>query len=89
MNDTATNLADASQNLRSGMNFLVRDLVQAGRQIPTGGIPIPSGASPADHCAAQPARNAALLRQHEPLTALMAITTGKAGPRSTTSPPTW
>jgi hypothetical protein len=43
MNDTATNLADASQNLRGGTNFLVRDLTQAGRQIPSGGIPIPSG----------------------------------------------
>jgi hypothetical protein len=44
MNDTATNLADASQNLRGGTNFLVRDLTSAGRLIPTGGIPIPSGA---------------------------------------------
>jgi Prokaryotic N-terminal methylation motif len=44
MNDTASNLADASQNLRGGTNFLVRDLVSAGRVIPTGGIPIPSGA---------------------------------------------
>ena len=43
MNDVATNLADASQNLRGGTNFLVRDLMSAGRQIPTGGIPIPSG----------------------------------------------
>jgi hypothetical protein len=43
MNDTATNLADASQNLRGGMNFLVRDLVSAGRLIPTGGIPLPNG----------------------------------------------
>src|SRR5580765_6481006 len=43
MNDTASNLADASQNLRGGTNFLVRDLVSAGRVIPTGGIPIPSG----------------------------------------------
>ena len=43
MNDTATNLADASSNLRGGTNFLVRDLVSAGRLIPTGGIPIPSG----------------------------------------------
>ena len=44
MNDTATNLADASQNLRGGTNFLVKDLTSAGRQIPIGGIPIPSGA---------------------------------------------
>lgn len=43
MNETATNLADASQNLRSGTNFLVRDLMQTGKGIPTGGISIPSG----------------------------------------------
>ena len=43
MNDTATNLADASQNLRGGTNFLIKDLMSAGRQIPIGGIPIPSG----------------------------------------------
>ena len=43
MNETATNQADASQNLRSGTNFLVRDFVSAGRLIPTGGISIPSG----------------------------------------------
>ena len=45
MSETATNQADASQNLRSGTNFLVRDLVSAGRLIPTGGISIPSGAN--------------------------------------------
>jgi hypothetical protein len=43
MNDTAKNLADASSNLRGGVNFLVKDLVTAGRQIPIGGIPIPNG----------------------------------------------
>ena len=31
MNDVATNTADASQNLRGGANFLVRDLVATGR----------------------------------------------------------
>src|SRR5204863_12639 len=44
MTNVATNLADASQNLRGGTNLLVRDLTEAGRGIPTGGIPIPSGA---------------------------------------------
>jgi prepilin-type N-terminal cleavage/methylation domain-containing protein len=43
LNDTATLVADSNQNLRSGTNVLVRDLMQAGRGIPTGGIPIPSG----------------------------------------------
>jgi prepilin-type N-terminal cleavage/methylation domain-containing protein len=31
------------QNLRAGMNYLVRDLVLAGEGLPTGGIPIPNG----------------------------------------------
>ena len=44
MTNVATNLADASQNLRGGTNLLVRDLIEAGRGIPTGGIPIPNGA---------------------------------------------
>ena len=43
INDMGTQLADSSQNLRSGANLLVHDLMQAGRKIPTGGIPIPSG----------------------------------------------
>lgn len=34
---------DLEQNLRAGMNFLVRDFMTAGWGIPTGGIPIPSG----------------------------------------------
>ena len=41
--DSGTQLSDSNQNLRVGTNLLVRDLMQAGRQIPTGGIPIPSG----------------------------------------------
>ena len=44
LNDTATLVADSSQNLRAGTNLLARDLMQAGRGIPIGGIPIPSGA---------------------------------------------
>lgn len=43
MTNTATDMADATQNLRGGTNFLIHDLVQVGRGIPTGGIPIPSG----------------------------------------------
>jgi len=44
MTSTASNLADTTQNLRGGINLLIHDLVLAGREIPTGGIPIPSGA---------------------------------------------
>jgi type II secretory pathway pseudopilin PulG len=44
LNDTVVQVTDASQNLRAGTNLLIRDLLQAGRSIPTGGIAIPSGA---------------------------------------------
>ena len=43
LNDSVLNLADSSQNLRAGTNLLVRDLMQAGRNLEIGGIPIPSG----------------------------------------------
>ncbi len=45
LTSTASNLADASLNLRGGTNLLIRDLQVAGRLIPIGGIPIPSGAN--------------------------------------------
>jgi len=44
INDATLKLTDAGQNMRSGVNLLVRDLLQAGRDVPTGGIPIPNGA---------------------------------------------
>ena len=44
-NQTGQQIADANQNLRAGTNLLIRDLLEAGRGIPTGGIPIPSGAN--------------------------------------------
>jgi hypothetical protein len=43
LNDVATQMTDASQNLRAGSNLLTRDLLEAGRNIPIGGIAIPSG----------------------------------------------
>ncbi len=43
VNDLAQQTADSSQNLRAGTNLLVHDLMQAGRGIRSGGIPIPSG----------------------------------------------
>jgi hypothetical protein len=43
INDATLKLTDAGQNMRSGVNLMVRDLLQAGRDIPTGGIPLPSG----------------------------------------------
>jgi Prokaryotic N-terminal methylation motif len=43
-----TLLADTQENLRAGMNYVVRDLIQAGEGIPQGGITIPNsgGATP-------------------------------------------
>lgn len=40
---SVTLMADMDQNLRAGMNLIIRDLIQAGEMIPTGGIPFPSG----------------------------------------------
>ena len=37
-------MSDANQNLRAAINLVARDLMQAGRGIPIGGVPIPSGA---------------------------------------------
>jgi len=44
VNDSAAQLADANQNLRAGMNQLIKDVMQAGRIIGPEGIPIPNGA---------------------------------------------
>ena len=43
LNETVVQMADQSQNLRAGTNLLIRDLLQAGRNLPTGGMAIPSG----------------------------------------------
>jgi Tfp pilus assembly protein PilW len=37
--------SELQQNLQAGMNLMIRDLIQTGRRIPTGGIPIPNGGS--------------------------------------------
>jgi prepilin-type N-terminal cleavage/methylation domain-containing protein len=43
-----TLMADTQENLRAGLNYIVRDLVQAGEALPQTGITIPNtgGASP-------------------------------------------
>lgn len=41
-NQAVTVMADTQQNLRAGMNYLVRDLVETGEGIPQGGIEIPN-----------------------------------------------
>jgi prepilin-type N-terminal cleavage/methylation domain-containing protein len=47
LNQAGSLVADSTQNLRAATNLIVRDLMQAGRGIPTGGLPIPSGAGTA------------------------------------------
>ena len=42
INQAVTLMADTQQNMRVGMNYLVRDLVEAGEGIPQGGITIPN-----------------------------------------------
>jgi len=44
INEKSDLMADLGQNMRAGINFLVSDLMNAGWEIPIGGIPIPSGA---------------------------------------------
>lgn len=41
--DGASLIADVNLTLRSAANLLTRDLISAGRDIPVGGIPVPSG----------------------------------------------
>lgn len=48
LNEKTNLMSDLGQNLRAGINFMVQDLIQAGWLIPTGGIPIPSGAGATD-----------------------------------------
>lgn len=47
INDTASQLGDANQNLRAGTNQLFRDLMMAGRVIANGGVPAPNGSGAA------------------------------------------
>lgn len=43
-NESSQQLSNMNGNLRSAMNLMTRDLLQAGQGIPTGGVLIPSGA---------------------------------------------
>ncbi len=42
-NQISSNILETNQNVRAGMGYMTRDLIQTGNGIPTGGIPIPSG----------------------------------------------
>ncbi len=41
--EAASMLADGSQNLRMAVTLITRDVIQTGRELPSGGIPIPRG----------------------------------------------
>lgn len=47
-NEAVTLLADTQQNLRASLNYMTKDIIQAGEGIPQGGITIPNsgGAAP-------------------------------------------
>lgn len=75
LNETVVQVADSSQNLRAGTNLLVRDLLQAGRNIPIGGIAIPSGPGAKDIKRPSPP-GLAYTFDNKVATTLSAITTG-------------
>ena len=76
LNEATTQIADSNQNLRAGTNILVRDLLQAGRNIPTGGISIPSGAGSVSIYRPSPPSTSYTFNNTTE-TALSAITTGQ------------
>jgi type II secretory pathway pseudopilin PulG len=41
-NEAVTLMADSQQNLRAAMNYMTKDIVEAGEGLPQGGIPIPN-----------------------------------------------
>jgi prepilin-type N-terminal cleavage/methylation domain-containing protein len=83
--------ANVQENLRAGMHFLVQDLIQAGGQIPSGGISIPSTAAGASNMP-RPGTAPATIFQYGPgpttYTALSAIMPGwQLGAKSTSINP--
>jgi hypothetical protein len=79
LNDAVVQLGESSQNLRAGTNLLVRDLLQAGRNIPTGGVSIPSGpGATAIKRPGPPESGFFFKNDDEESTTLTAITTGAA-----------
>ena len=79
LNDAVIQIGESSQNLRAGTNQLVRDLLQAGRNIPTGGISIPSGpGATAIKRPGPPESGYFFANADEDSTTLTALTTGAA-----------
>ncbi|MEQ1759022.1 MAG: hypothetical protein ABL986_11935 [Vicinamibacterales bacterium] len=76
ISETGQQIADSSHNLRSGANLLIRDLMQAGRKIPTGGIPIPNGAGATTISRPSPPGGPVYTFNNTTQSTLMAVTTG-------------
>jgi Tfp pilus assembly protein PilW len=76
LNESVQNLADSTQNLRAGTNILVRDLMQAGREIDIGGIGIPSGTGSTAIYRPSPNGVSQLFFDNTTATTLPALTTG-------------
>lgn len=75
INEAASLIGDATQNMRAGTNLLVRDLLQTGRGIPIGGIPIPAGEDAEDIKRPGPPESSNTFDNADGVT-LQAITTG-------------
>ena len=80
-------MADTQQNLRAGLNYMVRDFIQTGEGIPLGGITIPnSGGTSALNRPGPGTPGASFGTFNTTWTALPAIITGyQLGPRTATS----
>jgi prepilin-type N-terminal cleavage/methylation domain-containing protein len=44
-NEAVTLMADSQENLRAAMNYMTKDIIEAGEGLPQGGIPIPNSAT--------------------------------------------
>ncbi|HXW63009.1 MAG TPA: prepilin-type N-terminal cleavage/methylation domain-containing protein [Candidatus Acidoferrales bacterium] len=82
-----TLLADTQENLRAAMNYMVRDLLQAGEGVPQGGVTIPNTAGVSALNRPGPGTPTVSFGTFNPAwTALPAITSGyQMGPITTTS----
>ena len=76
INTTGQQIADSSHSLRVGSNLFERDLMQTGRKIPTGGIPIPNGTGATPILRPSPPGGPVYTFDNTNQTTLMAITTG-------------
>ncbi|MFZ3200717.1 MAG: prepilin-type N-terminal cleavage/methylation domain-containing protein [Candidatus Acidiferrales bacterium] len=81
-----TLMADTQENLRAGMNYISRDLIQAGEGIPQGGITIPNNGATSAVNRPGPVIGAAAGTFDTNLTALPPVIAGyRLGPITTTS----